>query len=82
MINFFMIFSLLNVQVLSRLLLGDRLAVSVADVISNEPIMILNQVSNQGAQGHIENFYTDQKDLFEKLLQSKDSEIQSLKEII
>jgi len=62
--------------------LAQELGVTVADITSNEPIVILNQASNQGAQGHIEHFYADQKELFEKLIDSKDAEIANLKEII
>ena len=62
--------------------LAQELGVTVADIISNEPIVILNNASNQGAQGHIENFYADQKDLYEKLITSKDAEITNLKEVI
>jgi len=62
--------------------LAHELGVTVADITSNEPIVILNQASNQGAQGHIEHFYADQKELFEKLIESKDAEISNMKEII
>lgn len=62
--------------------IADVLGVSVVDITSNEPIIINNQASNQGAQGKIENFYADQKELFEKILQSKDEEIKSLKDVI
>lgn len=62
--------------------IARELGVSTADIISNEPIVIMNQASNQGAQGHIENFYADQKELYEKMLASKDDEINNLKEVI
>ena len=62
--------------------IARELGVTVADITSNEPILILNNASNQGAQGHIENFYADQKDLYEKLIASKDDEIGNLKEVI
>lgn len=62
--------------------IADVLGVSVVDITSNEPIIINNQASNQGAQGKIENFYADQKELFEKIIASKDEEINSLKEVI
>ena len=64
--------------------IAKELGVTIADITSNEPIVIMNQASNQGTQGigHIENFYADQKELFEKLIASKDSEIGHLKEII
>ncbi|RYE59391.1 MAG: XRE family transcriptional regulator [Sphingobacteriales bacterium] len=62
--------------------IADVLGVSVVDITSNEPIIINNQSSNQGAQGKIEHFYTDQKELFEKVIASKDEEIKSLMEVI
>ena len=64
--------------------ISKLLGVSVADITSNEPIVILNNASNQGTQGvgHIEHFYTDQKELYEKVIASKDDEIKSLKEVI
>lgn len=61
---------------------AGELGVTIADITSNEPIVILNHASNQGAQGHIENFYADQKELYEKLINSKDNEIETLKDII
>lgn len=62
--------------------IAKELGVTIADITSNEPIMILNQASNHGAQGHIENFYADQKELYQKLISSKDDEINNLKEVI
>lgn len=62
--------------------IAQELGVTIADITSNEPIMILNNASNHGAQGHIEHFYVDQKELYEKLIASKDGEIGNLKDII
>lgn len=64
--------------------ISKELGVTIADITSNEPIVIMNNASNQGTQGigHIEHFYADQKELYEKLIFSKDDEIKSLKEII
>lgn len=62
--------------------IAQELGVTIADITSNEPIMILNNASNHGAQGHIEHFYADQKELYEKLIASKDGEIGNLKDII
>ena len=49
--------------------IAQELGVTIADITSNEPIVIMNQASNQGTQGigHIENFYADQKELYEKM---------------
>ena len=54
------------------------LGVSVTDITSNEPLIIQNNASNYGAQGRIENFYADQKELFEKFIASKNEEIERL----
>lgn len=62
--------------------IAKELGVTIADITSNEPIVIMNQASNHGAQGHIENFYADQKELYEKLIASKDDEIGNLKDVI
>ena len=62
--------------------IARELGVTIADITSNEPIVIMNNASNQGAQGLIENFYADQKDLYQKMLSSKDEEIGNLKEVI
>ncbi len=68
----------LSHQTLERI--ADVLGVSVTDITSNSPIIINNQNSNQGTQGigHIEHFYIDQKELFEKIVASKDQEIERL----
>lgn len=62
--------------------IARELGVTIADITSNEPIVIMNNASNQGAQGHIENFYADQKDLYQKMLSSKDDEISNLRDVI
>ncbi len=58
--------------------LSGILGVSVTDITNNEPLIIQNHASNYGAQGQIENFYADQKELYEKFLASKDAEIARL----
>ncbi len=58
--------------------IAEVLEVSLNEITSNDPIIINNQSSNKGAQGRIENYYSDQKDLFEKLIESKNREIESL----
>ena len=62
--------------------IAKELGVSIVDITSNEPLIIQNIASNYGAQGQIEHFYADQKDLYEKLISSKDEEIKNLREII
>jgi transcriptional regulator with XRE-family HTH domain len=54
------------------------LGISVSDITNNEPIIINNHASNQGAQGRIDNFYADQKELYTKLIDAKDREIERL----
>ena len=59
------------------------LGVSVTDLISNTPVIINNQTSNHGTQaGHVENLYADQKELFTKIIVSKDEEIKNLAAVI
>lgn len=58
--------------------LAEILGVSVPDITSNEPLIIQNNASNYGAQGRIENFYADQKELYQKMLEGKDKEIDRL----
>jgi transcriptional regulator with XRE-family HTH domain len=62
--------------------ISKELGVTIADLTSQEPIIINNHASNHGAQGNIENFYAEQKELYEKLIASKDAEINNLKEIV
>lgn len=61
--------------------IADLLGVSPVDILSHHPA-IINLESNHGAQGHIENFYSYQREFVEKMVASKDSEIEHLKEII
>ena len=63
--------------------LAKELGVTVIDILSHEPT-IVNFVPNHGVQapGQAEHFYSIQKDLVEKIITSKDHEINSLKEII
>lgn len=70
----------LTAEILEKL--AGILGVSVTDITSNEPLIIQNNASNYGAQGRIENFYTDQKELFEKFIASKDDEIKNLRGVI
>jgi transcriptional regulator with XRE-family HTH domain len=58
--------------------IAEALEVSLNEITSNDPIIINNQSSNKGAQGRIENYYSEQKELYEKLLDSKNREIERL----
>ncbi len=59
--------------------IADLLGVSVADINSNEPVIINNNASNKGTQiGHNENFYADQKELYEKLINTQKAENERL----
>lgn len=70
----------LTVQQLETI--AKELGVSIQDITNHEPVIINNNSSTIGAQGHIENFYNDQKDMLEKIIASKDDEIKNLKEVI
>jgi transcriptional regulator with XRE-family HTH domain len=58
--------------------IAEALDITIGDITSNEPIIIQNNSSNQGAQGRIENFYATQKEVYEKLIVAKDVEIARL----
>ena len=71
----------LSIETLEKI--AKALGVSLTDLISNTPIIINNQTSNQGTQvGNVENLYSDQKELFSKMIGSKDEEIRNLREVI
>ena len=71
----------LTVDVLKRI--AEVLDVSIGDIVSNEPIIIQNNASNQGTQiARNENFYADQKELYEKIITAKDAEIARMQNII
>ena len=63
--------------------LADILGVSTTELLTSEP-SVVNFAPNQGTQGigHIENFYSFQKDLVEKVIAGKDEEIARLQKII
>jgi transcriptional regulator with XRE-family HTH domain len=62
---------------------AEVLDVSPMDLMSQQPA-IINLQSNHGTQGiaHIENFYSMQKDLVDKMLQAKDEEIARLQKMV
>lgn len=59
-----------------------ELGVSVVDIVNSEPA-IVNFAPNHGTQGiqHIENFYSIQKDLIDKMFTSKEAEVANLKSL-
>jgi transcriptional regulator with XRE-family HTH domain len=64
--------------------LADILGVSPMDILSSQPA-IINLQSNKGTQqsfGYVENVISGQKELYEKMLQSKDEEISRLNKIV
>lgn len=63
-------------EVLERI--AGVLGVSVSDITNNDPIIINNHAENHGAQGKIENFYADQKELYQQMLDARDREIERL----
>lgn len=71
----------LTVDILKRI--AEVLDVTIGDIVSNEPIIIQNNASNQGTQiARNENFYSAQKELYEKLITAKDAEIIRMQKII
>ena len=71
----------LNADTLKKI--AEVLGVSPVDILNNQPA-IVNFESNKGTQGigHVENFYSYQREFIEKIVASKDTEIQHLKDII
>jgi len=64
--------------------LADVLGVSPMDILSNQPA-IINLQSNKGTQqsfGYVETYMSGQKELYEKMLASKDEEIARLSKLI
>ena len=64
--------------------IAKELGVSPVDILSNEPVVV-NFYGPHGSAapyGTIENSYLGQKELYEKLLASKDEEIAHLKQLI
>lgn len=58
--------------------------VSPLDIISSQPA-IVNFVSNKGTQqsfGYVENYISEQKELYEKILAAKDAEIARLQSLV
>lgn len=67
----------LTVEMLKKI--AEVLEVSIGDIVSNEPIIIQNNAANQATQiAKNENFYAEQKEVYEKYLASKDAEISRL----
>ncbi len=59
--------------------IATALDVSLSDLISTDPLVINNQESNYGAQGKIENFYSENKDAYEKLIYTMSQQIEQMK---
>lgn len=73
-----------NLKIDTLIKLAEILGVSPMDIVSNQPA-IINFESNHGTKqgiAHVEHFYIYQREFVEKMVASKDSEIQHLKEII
>ncbi len=63
--------------------LAKEFGVSVVDILSNEPTVVnFSTATSAAGPGYGENFYSFQKDMIDKIILSKDHEINSLKEII
>jgi transcriptional regulator with XRE-family HTH domain len=64
--------------------IAEVLGVSPMDILSSQPA-IINLQSNKGTQqsfGYVENLVSGQKELYEKMLSSKDEEIARMQKII
>ncbi|WP_295794671.1 helix-turn-helix transcriptional regulator [Mucilaginibacter sp.] len=73
----------LNTDILERI--AEVLEVSITDLLSEEPIVLNFNGVNHGAQGKfdlIEHFHSGQKELYEKIIASKDEEIARMQKII
>ena len=65
--------------------IAEILEVSINDLISEEPIIFNFNGVNHGAQGKfdlIEHFHTGEKELYEKIIASKDEEIARMQKTI
>jgi transcriptional regulator with XRE-family HTH domain len=71
----------LDTEMLEKL--AKELGVTPVDILSHEPTFV-NFASNEGTQGigHLDHFYSFQKDLVDKIISTKDQEIAGLKELI
>jgi transcriptional regulator with XRE-family HTH domain len=73
----------LNTDILEKI--ADVLEVSITDLLSEEPIVLNFNGVNHGAQGKfdlIEHFHSGQKELYEKIIASKDEEIARMQKTI
>ena len=64
--------------------LADILGVSPMDILSSQPA-IINLQSNKGTQqsfGYVETYMSGQKELYEKIIASKDEEIMRLNNLL
>lgn len=72
----------LTTEMLAKI--ADVLEVSPMDIMTQQPA-IINFQPNQGTQqafGHVDTFVSTQKELFEKLLEAKDAEIERLQKLV
>ena len=69
-----------SVEELKRI--AEALDVSTGDLISTDPLIINNHASNHGAQGRIEHFYGENKDVYEKLLATMSKQIEQMQTLI
>lgn len=60
-------------DILNRI--AEVLEVSQEDLTSNEPLIIQNNSSTIGAQGRFENYHAEQKEVYEKLIETQKQEI-------
>ena len=73
----------LNTDILEKI--AEILEVSIADLLSEEPVVVNFYGVNHGSQGNfntIENIYAGQKELYEKIIAGKDEEIARMQKTI
>jgi transcriptional regulator with XRE-family HTH domain len=64
--------------------IAEVLEISPMDIMSQQPA-IINMQPNQGTQnaiGHVDNFITGQKELYEQIIAGKDKEIERLEKLV
>lgn len=72
----------LSAEVLQKI--ATILGVSPMDILSQQPA-IVNLQSNQGTQqaiGHVETIVSENKELYAKIIEAKDAEIQRLQKLV
>jgi transcriptional regulator with XRE-family HTH domain len=62
--------------------ISEILEIDLGNLINSKNQNIFNLYNNQNANGYIENQYNEMKEVYEKLIQSKDEQIKLLQELL